>query len=549
MLTESVTRDANLPREHQRRVTAQPLVWLGVALVTSVLFAFSSIAVFVYGADYFTIAGESAAYRFFLVDRFSYGDKGELYLPQGYLTSLAHALVYALVVPSGNISGQLREIVNLWGHVYTFGVCLLVAAAVIYALVRTNLPPLAKAGVIVAALGSQFCTVKAGFYYSYLPDYYLMNMALAPIITLAFLLVRWRTTAPSRLVTGMVLGALVGLTAANKISILPLATVPVILFVARDLRQPIRALIGAVVSGCAAVAVFVLVHVLLYRFNFDMLRRVFPQWLNLIFKPGGEAGFWEQFVRDYLYEFNYLYIYLLLFAAVLVAAVVLVRQSIQRTNSLASWLAYFAILGVALFSLYAIVKRPAGTTAFEGSTIAFALIGCLIGMEARDRVQAIGGWLLVGAIALLAVATFPVRHHLLTLGDTLPRADAIWALHANIMATGRPALVVIPDNSYGFGSVEEGLMKGFSAYPSWVIREGRQGLDRYAPGMQFREAGSTPKLNDPYPTDVTLVVFERRDLGPTAEQYPALKRAMANMTCETVNITSANGATVCRSRS
>ena len=458
------------------------------------------------------------------------------------------ALVYALVVPSGDIRDQLREIVNLWGHVYTAGVCLAVAATVVYALVRSTLPPLAKAGVVVAALGSEFCTVKAGFYYSYLPDYYLMNMALAPVITLAFLLVRWRTAEPSRLVTGVVLGTLVGITAANKISILPLALVPVVMFVARDLRQPVRALVGAMVSGCAAIVVFALVHLLLYRFNFDMLRRVFPLWLNLIFNPGGEAGFWEQFVRDYLFDFNYLYIYLLLFGALLLVAVALVRQTRRRVDSLAPWLAWLAILGVALFSLYAIVKRPAGTTAFEGSTIAFALIGCLLGLEARDRIQTIGGCIVVGAIALLAVTTFPVRHHLLSLGDTLPRAHDIWALHAKIMASGRPALVVIPDNSYGFGSVEEGLLKGFSAYPTWVIREGRQGLDRYAPGMQFREAGSTPKLNDPYPTNVTLVVFERRDLGPTADTLPALKAAMDVMSCELVNIASVNGATVCNPR-
>jgi hypothetical protein len=502
----------------------------------------------VYRADYFTIAGESAAYRFFLVDRFSYGDKGDLYLPQGYLTSLIQAVVYALVVPGRDIQSQLRETVNLWGHVYTFGVCLMVAVTLTYALARITLPPLAKAGVIVAALGPEFCTVKAGFYYSYLPDYYLMNMALAPIITLAFLLVRWRTTEPSRLGTGVLLGALVGLTAANKISILPLAMVPVVLFVARDPRQPARALVGAVVSGSAALGAFVLVHLLLYRFNVDMLRRVFPLWLNLIFNPGGEAGFWEQFVRDYLYDFNYLYIYLLLFAALLLAAVVLVRQTIPRVGSLASWLAYLAILGVALFRLYAIVKRPAGTTAFEGATISFALIGCLVGLEARDRVQTVGGWIVVGAVMLLAVLTFPVWHHLLTLGDTLPRANDIWALHAKIMASGRPATVVIPDNSFGFGSVEEGLMKGFSAYPTWVIREGRQGLDRYAPGMTFREAGSTPKLSDPYPTDVTLVVFERRDLGPTADKFPALKAAMDVMSCEMLSIGSANGATVCTPR-
>jgi hypothetical protein len=549
MLTESVTRDSDLPRYHDRRATVQRLAWLGVALVASALFAFSTVAVFVYQADYFTIAGESAAYRFFLVDRFMHGDRSNLFLPQGYLTSLLHNVVYILVVPSGNIRDQLREVVNLWGHVYTAGVCLLVAAVMVYALVRPALPSLAKAGVVVAALGAEFCTVKAGFYYSYLPDYYLLNMALAPCITLAFLWVRWRSAEPSRLVSGVLLGALVGLTASNKVSILPLAMLPVVLFVARDLRRPALALLDAVVSGCAAIVAFVLVHLLLYRFNIDMIRRVLPLWLEVVFNPGGEASFWEQFVNTYLYEFNYLYIYLLLFIALLLAAVVLVRQTIQRVGTLASWLAYLAILGVALFSLYAIVKRPAGTTAFEGSTIAFALIGCLVGLEARDRLQALGGWIVVGAIALLALTTFPVRHHLLTLADTRPRADDIWALHAKIMATGRPAVVVIPDNSYGFGSVEEGLMKGFSAYPTWVIREGRDGLDRYAPGMTFREAGSTPKLNDPYPTNMTLVVFERRDLGPTAEKYPALNAAMANMACEMVNIASVNGATVCQPRS
>jgi hypothetical protein len=546
MSTESVVRDFEIPRHHDRRATVRRLAWLGVALVISGLFAFSTLAVSVYHADYFTIAGESAAYRFFLVDRLMHGDRSNLYLPQGYLASLLHNVVYWLVVPSGNIRDQLRDIVNQWGLVYTAGVCLLVTLVVVCALVGSTLPPLAKAGVVVAALGPEFCTAAAGFYYSYLPDYYVLNMALAPCITLAFLWVRWRATDPPRLTSGLLLGALMGLTASNKISLLPLASLPVVMLVARDIRRPTRAQLDMVAAGCAAGVAFATVHLLLYRFDIEMIGRVFPLWLEVVFNPGGEANFWQQFVNDYLIQFNYLYIYALLIISLLLVAVVLARQLIGRVSTLASWLAYAAILSVALFSLYALVKRPAGTTAFEGATIAFALIGCLVGLEARERVHARGSWIVIGAIGLLALTTFPVRHQLAALADTVPRANDIWALHEMIMATGQPATVVIPDNSYGFGSVEEALLKGFSAYPTWTIREGRAGLDRYAPGMTFREAGSTPKLDDPYSANATIVYFERRDLSPVPEQYPALKQAIAGMSCTTVNITSANAATVCR---
>lgn len=535
------------PLAQRRQATlAVRLGWLILALVASALFAAPTLAAAFFGSDFLTIGSESTAYRFFFIDRLVHREPSDLWLPQGYLTSLLHRLVYSVVVPPGDLSDQLRETINRWALLSNLGVCLVAGVALFAGLVRSDLPALGKVGLVVATVGTTYCTGAGAFYLGIAPDYFLTTMALAPAITLAFVWVCWSDQASSRLSTAALLGALIGCAASNKISLLPVATLPLVLLLARNLRCPRRAVLCLVVAGAASVSSFALVHLLVYSFDVAMLARVAPRWLTFILDPGGEPQFWERFVSQLLIPYNYLHIYALLLTSILVTVAGLVWQMRPRAGALESWLVLAAIAGAAVVSLVAIVKRPAGTTALEGATIAFTLIGCLLGLGARSRLHEVGSWLVVVSVLILALTTYPFRAHLSMYTSGQSRAELIWQAHEKILAPGRLAIVVIPDNHYAFGSVEEALLKGYSTFPSWTVREGQVGLDRFAPGMTFRSEYGKPQPGDPYPSDTTIAYVDRTDLGRVIDRYPALRDAIRSLSCETMTITPSIDFTVCR---
>ena len=94
-------------------------------------------------ADYLTFAGESTAYRFFFVYRLANDEQSNLYLPQGYLTTLLQRIAYQVVVPGGDLRDRLQSIINRWGMLSAALTCATGMAALMIGMAHRSLPPLA----------------------------------------------------------------------------------------------------------------------------------------------------------------------------------------------------------------------------------------------------------------------------------------------------------------------------------------------------------------------------------------------------------------------
>jgi hypothetical protein len=87
--------------------------------------------------------------------------------------------------------------------------------------------------------------------------------------------------------------------------------------------------------------------------------------------------------------------------------------------------------------------------------------------------------------------------------------------------------VVIPDNRYAIGSVEEILMKGVSDFPTWNITTGRRVLSDVAPGLTFRT--SVDRLD----SQTTVMWIDIPGETSLATRFPALGiREVGATTCQ-----------------
>ena len=111
-----------------------------------------------------------------------------------------------------------------------------------------------------------------------------------------------------------------------------------------------------------------------------------------------------------------------------------------------------------------------------------------------------------------------------------PRARAFWDLHREILrlADGKKIIVILPDDSYCYGGVQELLLKGASDFPTWeVSTRGQSILDKFAPGMVFRHEGGRTLPDADFPRDTLVVWFEKPGCQPLTDRYRLLREAMS----------------------
>jgi hypothetical protein len=147
------------------------------------------------------------------------------------------------------------------------------------------------------------------------------------------------------------------------------------------------------------------------------------------------------------------------------------------------------------FDLTTVEGLAAATHVFAAFffTLEGMLIVAAVAMAASVRARLpLAGW---GAMAVLAVAFYSSHSG----ADFVLSADyyafeasltvlalAGWRLAAGRQATaGIGRVVVLPDNRYTGGSVEEAFLKGLSDHPSWNLTSGRDTLERLLPHVDF----------------------------------------------------------------
>lgn len=514
------------------RVRSRPR-WIGsvtkasIAAAVAVLACFPNLLVFLYGGDFLTIASEPTSYRYFFLSRLAAGDSSSLWLPQGYLTLLIQR-TFALVLPSIYApDDSLREHVNAFGNLTALVRWVVVAGAMYWMLHDRRLDVKEKAAVVFAYLGPTYLVRTIGVRYAIAPDYIALNLVLLPIGVYLFLRAfhadhvrsHWRQCAGA--------GLLIGAIGSNKISLIPFAALCVLPGLLRSCAPAKRCLASCVIVGLGATISFLTIHLLVYAPHVRTLTTVLTPWANFVANPGGEAAFADQLVR-FLFDYEYAWIVAAFAVVFTIVLFSMYKCRARSPNFVIAIILIGAIAAVAAFSFSTVAMRPAGTTAFEVSSVLICLTAMMIALPQSGRVRSL---LIAASYVWLAVAT--IQHHDLASMTTLlhddwrKRADVIWEVHDSIHRARRPIVFVIPNNEYHTSSVEEALLKGFSDFPSWDIRGGARPLRALVPqGISFRtEQGGAPP-SEPYPSEAIVAWVDRLDWRPLPEVYPALNRTI-----------------------
>ena len=495
------------------------------AAACGVLFALPLAACLVFRAGFLDLANEPLAYRYFYTERVIAGDP--VVVGVGYLVGLVHRAVYAAMLLLPKLAGVGLDARLDFFALATNGVLTaMMAALCVIAAVASRLRPVDRALFGLAVLMPLYGTGQMGFDFCLQADYPFLDIVLCAATVLVFQFEWAAKGTPSRRAV-VLAGGFIGLAMANKITMLVgagVVAVPVVAFPGVTRREfTLRVLLAA----AALAAAFLLVHAAYYGFDLRMLRHAIPVWLAFVSNPGGQTGFWRGLFQQFLESYSYGDILLYSAAA---ATLALVALALHRAFDLRVTLATaFCLLG-ALASAYFVVKRPAGTTLYESTMFAFVLSVVLATMAAEARfvrmlvLAACIGW------PLRWIASFPLAENVAMVAGSRPRADAKWRAfrEARRLAGTRPMIVVIPDNSFHHEGVFELLLKGASDFPTWNITSGKRSvLDRYAPGMSFRDEYSGPKPSAPYPPGAALVWFDRANIPPLTVTYPELAKAVA----------------------
>lgn len=481
-------------------------------------------------ADFLLLSNESLGYRYFFAVRLAEHESPAPWQIQGQTIGLAHRLIVALLPEMG-----LRERLNLFGLASAGVTAAVVILTMIWAARSRWLSVAGVAAVAISAIVPVVGTGLLGWRFRLWPDYYALDLALIPLTVLLFL----RLVAGPTSTLGVIgLSAFVGLAAANKVTLLPFAALPLVPVL---LRQPHHMVTAAVMAPLAFLGVFVA----LYDGRPDALYRALWEWQNFLRTSGGsgEATFWSQLLflaQRWHYD--------VIGGGCVVAVSVVMARMARRRVCWRSWLTLAAILSVGAFLVYAVVRRPAGTSLYE--TMAFLCgLACMgLGMVAHDRIvrRVIGG--LTAATVLLVVLTTHPSGLYEMMESIHVNAPARWAFRDAVVARGLPTIVVLRDNEFTFSSVEELVLKGYSDQPQWWVRGGQPGLDRtYGVPITFRTDQGGLGINDPYPSGVTLVVVLAHG-RPLLEDAPVLAETVRQATCEASQVGTSHTLLLCTTR-
>ena len=501
---------------------------IAYTVVCAALFAFPLLLSLHYQANFFSLSNESLAYRFFASERILNGEGGNVWLPQGHLTSsLQHVILWGIDRFAGFGVDDLQSRIQLFS-IATLGINVLLMSLIFgLAAWSHSLRWTDRLLLAFAALAPIYVN-KHGIYFYLRPDY--LNLDIVLMATAVFLFQReWRRPQANRIWLRVAyIGVFCGLIAGTKIS---MAIIGIVLFAPALLSEPFNAKsfsLRLILGGTCALLSFLLVLMAFYLFDFHSVLEMFTAWGKFALNPGGENNFWSfrfnYFLREYFY--GYIILFWIVVTVLFLVGISFLRKERTILKEIVLFIVNVLVVGACVYFL---VKRPAGTTFFEVSVILVALSAIVL-----SALPAYGWFRAVIPIALLAwvvhaTVTFPYEQTVSCLKESSKSARYLWGLHNEILrlAGGRQIIVIFPNNKYHHEGVQEFLLKGAADFPTWNISsKGQWIIDKYAPGMTFRHEGGGTPPNDPIPGDVVVLWFDRPDLQPLTERYPELRKAV-----------------------
>jgi hypothetical protein len=464
---------SNLPRG---RPPLQIALAGSSALLAAVVFSLPPLLLLAGKGYYLPFSAESLVYRYFGSVRILAGQGRTVFLPQGQLiTSIQNGIVGVLqCFPKLGLQQTLE--------LFSGGTTLVVNVAMLGVYLATcfdrSLTVIDKAIVLVLGPATILGTVAAGFYYTLLPDYYALDL---PIVSgSVYLALRClRTSRPCRMIDVLTIGALTGIAATNKLTLLGPMGVVALLVIAREPVTLPRFVVRTGAAILACVTGYLLVFSSAYLFSIPDTIQALRYSFRFFDNAGGEPNFWETNFRIFLRGYGYAHIFTAWVIVTLFFATAIVWLKKRRGTIL-----LFANLLVAGLLAAGLLKRGAGTTLFEASTILAGLVALMLaaglGLFRPSR------WMLTipACLALAAASQFDYEHNWFVVKKGGEIGRTVWRARNYALQFHQPIVAIIPDRSYFTGSVEEFLQTAF--FLSGYAPPGPRLSDRFIAQTQFR---------------------------------------------------------------
>jgi hypothetical protein len=470
---------------HPLSSIGRTITWWIIAALVSGAFALPLLRVLVTNAQYVLFANESVAYRYFLSVRILYGEGETAWLPQGQLvTLLQNGIVLWLSKVAGMPLGDIEHTLQPFGLATSAIVTALGVGILSYGITNRRFTVEDRLLVAFAALVPILVTRNSGFYYSTLPDYYFLTMVLV-LAYLVFFIGLERMTEPFQWQSALWLGLFCGASLANKITLVSLTGIMAVQIAIVAYRGGLkRALLCLSAFGLAILAGFFAVFLAVYLGKVSAIVAVLRNWYQFGVNAGAEPNF-RQFFDGLFVAYNYHLVVLGLGITYLYAiAITAIHAEDRRSRALR----LCAIGLMTAFVFYAVYRRPAGTTLFEAMVILTGQAAMVLVILPRG--PAVRQYTLVLVSAALFFALFTFDYALDLDKETKERAkrlaDTAWQIHAATLEVRGPWVFLLPDNTYGWGGVEELILKGTSDMTWHEVDAAKKIHDEVAPGMIFR---------------------------------------------------------------
>ena len=495
---------------------------------------FIPIILFYINSDSFVIShNESLAYMYFYSYRMIHGEINKfLLLPHSFITTSIQKLI--IIIQSLIISPQtnLRLSLELFSYLTNF-VHGCIAALLLFFTFRDNkLEKTQKALIVLGLFIPIYGTSPTYRSYYTEPTYYSLDIVISAFFIYFFYFFSIRTNQQITLQMIGRIAFLSGLFVSNKISLIFLAASLPVLLIIRFLKKPPFLLRICLIYILAFIFGMLLSWSISQYPNYGAwnINEYLKLWLEFVRNAPQEGGFIVSFlnsIRNNPQYYSFLIIYGLFLALFLVY---LLWHYSFRSQEFLIVGGLIILAGLELF--IALRTRAAATTIFESFIILTSLTMMIIGFISAETRWLISSKFIFIAICFVVMMSNVLKDIPTFIGDNGIQYDSqiVWEVHDHALSYNRPIIVVIPDNSYTFGSVEELLLKGFTDFPTWNITAGKDLLYTFSKDISFRSDYIDNKPEDPYRTNSVIMWFDiiysnrKTDLR---DKYPELEKILS----------------------
>ena len=490
------------------------LVWVATALGI----VGPTLALLLSDVSLVAVTNESLSYRFFYSLRLLNGDGGGIVLPQGHILTVFHHLLHLTAMPMAERVGvSILSRLDLFGYL-TMGATALIGLALVAKIARAPFLPWHLKLLVLCAVANFAVGSRSGISAFATPDYYSLEALFTGFVmyeSARFLLV---PKLPNPLRPSVLIGGFFAVALSIKITLLVTAFFPAFALIVRLWDEPrllMRCLMRALlVCSIVSLAIFTL----FYAFDPASAVESMLRWRRFVGNPGGESDFWFNFLFAWSEKSapstGYGYALVILPISAYIIASTLYRYWFRMARPQRFML--IAMLATSLVNAYFLIHRPAGTTLWEASLhcVAAAVTALVLVFPLVERTK-LHTTSYAGILACVTLVSATINFDKVINLENFTASSQIIREITEVTSSYSNLLMIIPSNDHTAGTLQEGLMKGMSDFPTWEIKSGKLLLSKVFPGLEFAQ-------DDSRLLDYTAVMWVDSVEAPLSQGFPRL---------------------------